>query len=304
MDYNRPYWRTLSRTTIPFFHEGPHVPHDKKGEARHTSDMGSRGFQVRRPAARTGDIVMSTARRNTGTNHFGLPYVCRISPTNPDLLCLLPPIYRMLGANGIVAAGASLALGSAMAFKVRKTRQVATVFFGDGAVGEGIVHESMNLAALWRLPLLLVCEHNGWAEFSPSARQIAVDLKALAGAFGIPFRSVDGNDVVTVNAAAVEIIGSMRVQSGPHILECRTRRVRGHYEGDAQKYRVGEETDAAGDDPLVRCEQKLTQQAVPPERLRQIESAVGAQIESAVAAARAAPEPAFGTALADTLAGS
>jgi acetoin:2,6-dichlorophenolindophenol oxidoreductase subunit alpha len=212
----------------------------------------------------------------------------------------------MLGANGIVAAGASLALDSAMAFKVRKTRQVATVFFGEGAGGEGIVHESMNLAALWRLPLLLVCEHNGWAEFSPSGRQIAVDLQALAGAYGIPFQSVDGNDVVAVNAAAVEIIGSMRVQSGPHILERRTRRVRGHYEGDAQKYRIGEAAAAAGDDPLVRCEQKLTQQAVPPERLRQIENAVGAQIESAVAAARAAPQPTFGTALADvyTLAGS
>jgi pyruvate dehydrogenase E1 component alpha subunit len=205
----------------------------------------------------------------------------------------------MLGANGIVGAGMSLALGSALALQVRGTSNIAAVFFGDGAVAEGLFHESLNLAVLWNLPLLFVCENNGWAEFSPTSRQIAFRLEALAAAFGIAYRGVDGNDVEAVHGAALETVGRMRHTPGPAMLECRTRRVRGHYEGDPQKYRVGEEGSAVPEDPLVACEKRLAALGVAEAALREAEREILAEIEAAVAAARAAPEPAFGRARAD-----
>src|SRR4051794_1274144 len=91
----------------------------------------------------------------------------------------------VLGANGIVGAGIPIAMGSAVAHSVRKTGGVAVVFFGDGAMAEGVLHETLNLAALWRLPLVLVCENNGWSEFSPTSRQFSGTLRGLAAAFGI-----------------------------------------------------------------------------------------------------------------------
>jgi pyruvate dehydrogenase E1 component alpha subunit len=204
----------------------------------------------------------------------------------------------MLGANGIVGAGMSLALGSALAHQVRATKDVAVVFFGDGAVAEGIFHECLNLAALWKLPLLFVCENNGWAEFSPTSHQIAVTLEKLVGAFGIPYRAIDGNDVEAVHAAARDLIDGMRRGPGPRVLECRTRRVRGHYEGDPQKYRVGEDA-AAAEDPLSVCEKRLEAMGIAPAALRQLDREVLAEIDSAVAAAREAAEPDFESARAD-----
>ncbi len=205
----------------------------------------------------------------------------------------------MLGANGIVGAGMSLALGSALAFQVRETAHVASVFFGDGAVAEGLLHECLNLAALWRLPLLFACENNGWAEFSPTSQQIAVSLEALAGAFGIPYRCVDGNDIEAVHGAASVIVQSMRERPGPHVLECRTRRVRGHYEGDPQKYRVGKDAEAETDDPIARCERRLLGTGVAEHKLRQLDREIADEIEAAVAYAHAAAEPAFDQARGD-----
>lgn len=205
----------------------------------------------------------------------------------------------MLGANGIVGAGMSLALGSALALQVRGTKNVATVFFGDGAVAEGIFHECLNLAALWKLPLLFACENNGWAEFTPSSRQIAVGLDALAGAFRIPYRAVDGNDVEAVHEAASDIVRKMRQEPGPHLLECCTRRVRGHYEGDPQRYRVGEDKSAVPEDPLVVCEKRLEALGVSEAALKQLDRDIFAEIEAAVVAARESAEPAFERALAD-----
>ena len=116
----------------------------------------------------------------------------------------------MLGANGIVGAGLSIALGSALAHRRLGRREVAVAFFGDGALAEGLVHECMNLAALWRLPLLFVCENNGWSEFLPSSKQIAFTLADLAGAYGLPHTLVDGNDVAAVADAAAEVVAGVR----------------------------------------------------------------------------------------------
>src|SRR5579871_472194 len=108
----------------------------------------------------------------------------------------------MLGANGIVGAGLPIALGSALAHRNLGTGRIAVSFFGDGALAEGVLHESVNIARLWSLPILFVCEANGWSEFSPVGRQIAFDLAEWAGAYGLPYRKVDGNDVLAVADAS------------------------------------------------------------------------------------------------------
>jgi acetoin:2,6-dichlorophenolindophenol oxidoreductase subunit alpha len=202
----------------------------------------------------------------------------------------------MLGANGIVGAGIPVALGSALAHQVRGGRQIAVVFFGDGAIAEGVLHESLNMAALWKLPLLAVCENNGWAEFAPTSRQVAPRLGALAAAFGIPHTDVDGNDVEQVAGAAATLVAQIRRGEGPHILECRTTRVRGHFEGDPQKYR--EPIELGGpDDALERARRRLAELGTRAEDLSALESAVEQRIERAVALARAGAAPDFARAL-------
>jgi len=204
----------------------------------------------------------------------------------------------ILGANGIVGAGIPIALGSAMAHSVRKTGGVAAAFFGDGAMAEGVLHESMNLAALWKLPMLFVCENNGWSEFSPTSRQFAAELADLAKAFCIPHQLVDGNDVEAVAEAARAMVAQARVD-GPRVLECKTHRVRGHFEGDPQKYRP--ETDAGLSvelDPLTRAEEKLARLGAA-QALEQIASECEARVAAATGKSRASPEADFERAFAD-----
>ncbi|MFP3941200.1 MAG: thiamine pyrophosphate-dependent enzyme [Thermoanaerobaculia bacterium] len=121
----------------------------------------------------------------------------------------------MLGANGIVGAGIPLAVGSALAHQTRHTGGVAAAFFGDGALAEGVLHESLNLAALWKLPMLFVCENNGWSEFSPTARQFVANVRELAAAFGIESERVDGNDAAAVAQAAARQVTALREGAGP-----------------------------------------------------------------------------------------
>lgn len=206
----------------------------------------------------------------------------------------------MLGANGIVGGGLPLAAGSALAHQVRRRPNIAVAFFGDGAMAEGALHECLNLAKLWKLPLLFVCENNGWGEFSPLERQFTASLAALGAAFGIPHQCVDGTDVEAVEAVARAWAASARRGEGPQILECRTHRWRGHYEGDPQKYRDAKDlADARGQDPLVVAARKLATQGVGAERLEAIGKDIDARIDTAVARARAAAEPEFAAAIAD-----
>lgn len=206
----------------------------------------------------------------------------------------------ILGANGIVGAGIPIALGSAVAHAVRGTRGVAVAFFGDGAMAEGVLHETLNMAALWKAPLLFVCENNGWSEFSPTSRQFAARLDALASAFGIAYARVDGNDALAVSDAALAATTALRDGRGPFVLECITHRVRGHYEGDPQKYRAADELEAGAElDPLVRARHALAQAGVAAQALDDIDQATDARIEAAVTAARADALPAFETALHD-----
>src|SRR5215470_17980432 len=158
-----------------------------------------------------------------------------------------------LGANAIVGAGIPIAVGAAFASSVLGEGFVAVSFFGEGAVGEGVFHESLNLAALWKLPAILVCENNHYAELSPEADVLAVtDISSLAAPFGIPGARVDGNDVEAVAAAAHTAVARARAGEGPTLLELDTYRQSGHFEGDQMRYRTREEAERwAERDPLL-----------------------------------------------------
>lgn len=211
----------------------------------------------------------------------------------------------VLGANGIVGAGIPIALGSAIAHATRKTGGAAVAFFGDGAMAEGVLHETLNMAALWKAPLLFVCENNGWSEFSPTSRQFAGTLERLGAAFDIGWTRVDGNDVAAVAAAASTAFASVRAGNGPRILECITHRVRGHFEGDPQKYRDADDIALGSSrDPLARARDALAAAGVAPAQVESVDDEVNAQVEAAIAAARADALPSFAEAIADVYSGA
>lgn len=203
----------------------------------------------------------------------------------------------ILGANGIVGAGIPIALGSAIAHQVRKTGGVAVAFFGDGAMAEGVLHETLNMAALWKCPLLLVCENNGWSEFSPTSRQFAAKLEKLAAAFNVSYAKVDGNNVQEVAQAALVATEQLRVGQGPYVLECMTTRVRGHFEGDSQKYRdAGELESVHENDPLTAARAQLQAAGVDTAA---IDQSIAAEVDAAVEAARADALPTMERAIQD-----
>lgn len=206
----------------------------------------------------------------------------------------------VLGANGIVGAGIPIALGSAIAHAVRGNSGVAVSFFGDGAMAEGVLHETMNMAALWKSPLLLVCENNGWSEFSPTSRQFKAKLQDLAAAFGITYQHVDGKDALAVASAAARAVAALRAGDGPAVIECVTHRVRGHYEGDPQKYREADElARGAGSDPLLHARAALAQAGVQAKTLEEIDADVAARIEDCIEQARVDVLPTFDSAIAE-----
>lgn len=152
---------------------------------------------------------------------------------------------RFYGGNAIVGGGLPVAVGLALAEKLARRTGVVVCFFGEGAVAEGEFHESMNLAALWRLPVLFVCENNLYAMGTALDRSEAVtDIHAKAAGYGMPAAPVDGMDVLAVDAAARAAVDAIRAGSGPQFLECRTYRLRAHSMFDAQQYRDKEEVEA------------------------------------------------------------
>jgi pyruvate dehydrogenase E1 component alpha subunit len=144
----------------------------------------------------------------------------------------------LLGATGVVGGNVPLALGAALAIQERGADAVAVVFFGDGAAQAGHFLESLNLVSLWRLPVLLVCENNGYAEFTPRSEHTRVGRVAdLAAAYGIINQTVDGNDALAVHAGAADLLAQVRGGDGPALLECLTYRLGGHYVGDPSAYK-------------------------------------------------------------------
>jgi pyruvate dehydrogenase E1 component alpha subunit len=140
-----------------------------------------------------------------------------------------------LGANAIVGGSAGIATGAALSARRRGTDQVAACFFGEGALGQGVVYEVMNMASLWKLPVIYVCENNQYNEYTPYTETTAGSLGARAEAFGIPVEEVDGQDVRLVHAAAHRAVARARSGAGPSFVLCHTYRLRGHHVGDVDR---------------------------------------------------------------------
>jgi pyruvate dehydrogenase E1 component alpha subunit len=200
----------------------------------------------------------------------------------------------VLGANAIVGGGISLAVGGGLAAQTLADGRVAVTFFGDGASNEGIFHESLNLAAIWRLPVVFVCENNGWAESTPASYAVSVaDVATRAAAYGIPGSTVDAADVEAVWAAAGEGVARARRGDGPTLLEARIRRLGGHYVGDPEDYRSREDRRAARSaDPIARLRERLESEGIDVASIvAAVETATVGELDDAFAAARQAPLP-------------
>lgn len=208
------------------------------------------------------------------------------------------PVLGILGANGIVGAGLPIAAGAGLAHKLRRPGSVVLAYFGDGAVSQGAFHESINLAALWKLPVIFFCENNHYAEFSPASAQHPVDLATRAAGYGVPFVPVDGNDVLAVVETMAEVVARVRDGEGPVFVEADTYRWHGHYEGDPQRYRTQDELEEWKRlDPLVRAEQKLLAGGLEDAVLAAERSTIEAELQQAIDVARGQPEPSPDTVL-------
>ncbi len=201
----------------------------------------------------------------------------------------------MMGANGILGAGAPLICGAGLAAKFRGDGGVGITFFGDGASNQGTVLESMNLAAVWDLPVIFVVENNGYAEATSVDYATAVDSYVdRASGFGLPGVTVDGTDFFAVYEAAGEMIRRAREGGGPSLLECKTVRFFGHFEGDAQTYKAKGENDLnrATRDCIKEFAARVSEAGVvSAAEFEAIDKDVVALIEDAVASAKAAPLP-------------
>ena len=198
-------------------------------------------------------------------------------------------------ATGVVGGTIPLALGAAFAAKERKKNQIAVVFFGDGAGQSGSFHESLNIASLWRLPVIFVCENNGYAEFTPLSAHTKIErLAQHAKTYGIPAETVDGNDLFAVRAAMSKAVDKCRAGKGPIFVECLTHRMRGHYEGDPAKYReLSQLAEWKKKDPIARVARALkSQKAITDKELEALASEAQALAEDAAEFSLSSPWPA------------
>ena len=198
-------------------------------------------------------------------------------------------------ATGVVGGTIPLALGAAFAAKEKKQRQVAVVFFGDGAGQAGHFHESLNIASLWRLPVIFVCENNGYAEFTPLSAHTKIErLAQHAKTYGILASTVDGNDLLAVRRAMSKAVEHCRKGQGPVFVECLTHRMRGHYEGDPAKYReLSQLAEWKKKDPIARVSRLLKSKKFTSDKeLEDLENDARARAERAAEFSLASPWPA------------
>ena len=208
----------------------------------------------------------------------------------------------MLGANGIVGGGPPLAAGAGLTARVLGTGGVAVCFFGDGAAEQGTTHEGMNLAAIWKLPVVFVCENNQFAESTPVGYHCAASSIAdRAASYNIPGVLVDGYDVIAVHEAAGEAVARARRGDGPSLIEAKTWRYFGHFEGDQVTYRTAEQSAAYREhDPLtVFSAQAVDRGLLAPADIERIDREADAQVDAAIAFAESSPLPAPEDALTD-----
>jgi len=197
-------------------------------------------------------------------------------------------------ATGVVGGTIPLALGAAFAARERNNGQLAVVFFGDGAGQSGPFHESLNIASLWHLPLIFICENNGYAEFTPLSAHTKIErLAQHAKTYGIPAETVDGNDLFAVRGAMIEAVDKCRAGKGPIFVECLTHRMRGHYEGDPAKYReLAQLAEWKKKDPIARVARALkTAKALTDKELAAMENEAHALAERAAEFSLSSPLP-------------
>lgn len=202
------------------------------------------------------------------------------------------PSQGIFGANGIVGAGLPIACGVATSFDLRRADDVVVAFFGDGAIAQGMFHESLNLASVWNLPVVFLCENNHYAEFSATLDQHGAPLAERAHGYGIPYAAVDGNDVVAVADLMQTVLEKVRRGGGPMLIEAETYRWQGHYEGDPQSYRSVDELETwKSRDPLLLARDRLIAGAVGADMLDAIDAQADAEMEDGVAFARQSAWP-------------
>ena len=200
----------------------------------------------------------------------------------------------MLGANGIVGQSMPLGVGAALTAQVKQSGAVAVAFFGEGASGAGVAHEAMNMAALWRLPLVFFCEANRYAELSPYEIHVPIaNVADRAPAYDMPGVTIDGGDAIAVFETVQEAVARARAGRGPSLIEAKTYRWHGHYEGDPQAYKPEGETEAEkARDPIPRLEAVLKDRfAVTEAALAAVQAEEKAVIDAAVAFAEQADDP-------------
>ncbi|MCG8484407.1 MAG: thiamine pyrophosphate-dependent dehydrogenase E1 component subunit alpha [Clostridia bacterium] len=198
----------------------------------------------------------------------------------------------MLGANGMVGAGFPLAVGAGMAQKIKKTDNVVVCFFGDGSTNEGLFHESLNAASLYKLPVIFVCENNLYGISTRQDRSMAIiDISERANSYNMPGVIVDGNDVLAVNEAVEQAVKRAKAGQGPTLIECKTYKHHGHFEGDPALYRADEEVEEwMAKDPIPRFEKYLVEQNIATENeLNTISDKIQDQMLAAVDYAIDAP---------------
>lgn len=211
----------------------------------------------------------------------------------------------MLGATAVVGAGIPIAVGAGLSIALRKTDQVVACFFGEGASNQGTFHEGINMAAIWQLPVIFVCENNLYAMGTRQSRVMLIEnIADRAVAYGIPGVVVDGNDVLAVYEATQKAVERARRGGGPTLIECKTYRHKGHSRVDPARYRPKEEVEEwVAKDPIKRFKERLLQEAVlTAEEIKRIEADVAAEIEEAVRFAMESPYPAPEEALEDVYA--
>lgn len=202
----------------------------------------------------------------------------------------------MLGANGVVGGGVNLAVGAGLAAKMKKSGQVAVTFFGDGGANRGTVHEGMNMAAIWKLPVIFVCEYNQYASTTPASYGTSVpDVSIRAQGYGMPSAIVDGNDVFATYEASKKALEYVRSGQGPYMLEFKTYRVKGHFVGDPEMYRSKEEVQEhfENNDPLKNFTKAvLAKKWLKKADMDAIHAEVEQEVAQAVEDARKDPNPA------------
>jgi len=300
--------------TIRLFEDEAVVKHNTgKAAGRILPQTGAEGVAVGTGAAlRDGDFITSTHRPNGHLIAKGIelgPMLAEIygrsggsSGGKGGPMHIADVSRGILGANGIVGGGFPIAMGAAFAARYQGTDAVAVCFFGDGAANQGSFHEALNLAAIWQLPVIFVCENNYYGMSMSAAEHLSVpNVADRAAAYGMSGRIVDGNDVLAVYAAVSEAVARARNGAGPSLIECKTFRRGGHSADDAQAYRPKDELAHWQEkDPILRLKSVLLREKLATEaELAAIDAAAAEAVAAAVAYAEASPFPAPADALRD-----